>query len=81
MTSAHSKMATPRKYISTRDQPEYEEFQMLNILKPKFPTHYELQNLLLEDGRIIPGWYDGFRWGGYRVKKDMNIVGWKKRWV
>lgn len=74
-------MTAPRKRINLRDQPDYEEFNLLDIAKPKFPTQYELQNLLLADGRIIPGWYDGVRWGGFRVRKDMKIVGWKRRWV
>lgn len=69
-----------RKAVA-RAQPDYEEFSLLNIDKPKYPEPYELMTLLLHDGKTVSGWFDGYRWTGYRFKAEMNVVGWKRRWM
>ncbi len=46
----------------------------------KYPHPYDLVLLLLDDGTILPGWHvANSTWDGYRVRKYMNIVGWKRK--
>lgn len=59
------------------------EFRILSTFEKgslrKYPDPYDLVLLLLEDGRVIPGWYMRLeQFGGYRVRPEMNIIGWKR---
>ncbi len=62
---------------------DYRDFHLIEKYpvghKYKYPPFYDLVNLMLDDGRILPGWYSGAGFQGFRVDPKMVIVGWQRR--
>ncbi len=46
-----------------------------------YPPAFDLVLLLLEEEKVLPGWYIGAnQWGGYRIKEGMKVRGWKRKY-
>ncbi len=42
------------------------------------PMPYALQNLLLDNGEIIRGWWTGIEWDGLKYKYGFKVIKFKK---
>lgn len=62
---------------------DYRDFHLIENFpighKYRYPPAYDLVNLMLDDGRILPGWHNGNGFTGFRVKASMKVIGWQRR--
>ena len=42
------------------------------------PEHFVLNHLLLDNGKIIRGWWSGQAWDGIRYSDKYKVIKWKK---
>ncbi len=42
------------------------------------PTTFALQNLMLENGDVIRGWWTGTSWDGLKYKYGFQVIKFKK---
>lgn len=74
-----TKKNRPWKYSDIKEKENWIENNDWVETSHYLPIPFDLMELKVKDRpKPLPGWHDGQKWQGLRIKKDYKVIQWKR---